>query len=92
MFPPAPRGVAVPGKENWTLLPKEALCLSAAGLCKRLRAADAGELRLCRGDTAWRNAGHQHSCITVLATPGSSHKGEEAFGNRELGFLYVERF
>lgn len=39
-FPPAPRGVAVPGKENWTLLPKEAFCLSAPGLCEQLRATD----------------------------------------------------
>lgn len=50
-FPPAPKGVAVPGKENLTPLPKEALCLSAPGLCKPIALA-AVQSRKLRGADA----------------------------------------
>lgn len=46
-FPPNPKGVAVPGKENLTPLPKEVLCLSARS----------GGLRLCLGYIAQRHTG-----------------------------------
>ena len=38
------------------------------------------------GDGAWAPRARR---VAVLAAPGGSHIGEEAFGNSELGFFYT---